>query len=137
MIVADANLVAYAYTPSPYADEVEELGLLDPIWVTVELCRSEFRNLLAAYLRRQWLTLEQINWILEQKERRFEFGYYEVNSAEVMALVATSRCSAYDCEYVALAKKFDVPLITYDRQLLTSFPEIARTTVHHLTAIRK
>ena len=38
---------------------------------------------------------------------------------------ATSHCSAYDCEFVALALELEVPLVTADRQLLRSFPRIA------------
>jgi len=39
--------------------------------------------------------------------------------------VLASDCSAYDCEYVALAQDLDVPLVTTDRQVLREFPKIA------------
>jgi predicted nucleic acid-binding protein len=137
MIVVDSNTVVYAFTPGPFAREVELLAEADPFWVTVELCRSEFRNVMAAYLRKSLLTLEQVNWIIAQKETHFEFAYYEVNSLEVMSLVAASRCSSYDCEYVALAKKMGVPLITYDEQILNSFPEIAYNPVRYLASVKE
>jgi predicted nucleic acid-binding protein len=44
-----------------------------------------------------------------------------------MQLASTNRCSAYDCEFVALARYLGVPLVTEDRQLLEGFPGIART----------
>jgi predicted nucleic acid-binding protein len=50
---------------------------------------------------------------------------YEIASHQVLSLVITSTCSAYDCEFIALAKDLDVPLITVDRQILSQFPEIA------------
>jgi predicted nucleic acid-binding protein len=43
----------------------------------------------------------------------------------VLQLAAASRCTAYDCEYVALAYALDVPLVTVDRQILSHFPERA------------
>ncbi len=36
-----------------------------------------------------------------------------------------SDCSAYDCEYVALAKRLGVKLVTMDRKVLRAFPEVA------------
>ena len=42
-----------------------------------------------------------------------------------MDLAAASTCSAYDCEFVALAQNLGAPLVTVDRQILSQFPEIA------------
>jgi predicted nucleic acid-binding protein len=38
-----------------------------------------------------------------------------------------SDCSAYDCEFVALAKRLNSPLITADKKVLKAFPEFATT----------
>ncbi|MFQ5675209.1 MAG: VapC toxin family PIN domain ribonuclease, partial [bacterium] len=37
---------------------------------------------------------------------------YEVASGDVLALAKSSGCTAYDCEFVALAKDLSLPLIT-------------------------
>lgn len=42
-----------------------------------------------------------------------------------MEKVAASKCSAYDCEYAALADDLDVKLVTTDKQLLREFPGLA------------
>ena len=39
--------------------------------------------------------------------------------------VAMSNCTAYDCEFVALADVERVQLVTVDRQILQEFPEVA------------
>jgi predicted nucleic acid-binding protein len=49
-----------------------------------------------------------------------------VDSRAVLRLAMQSRCSAYDCEYVAVAEAAGVPLVTNDRQILKEFPSIAR-----------
>ena len=49
-----------------------------------------------------------------------------VDSATVLALAASSNCSAYDCEFVALADYLDVPLVTADRKLKTRFSRRVR-----------
>lgn len=45
-----------------------------------------------------------------------------------MGLVAKSACSAYDCEFVALAKSTGYPLVTEDARIVRTFPETAVTT---------
>jgi predicted nucleic acid-binding protein len=49
-----------------------------------------------------------------------------VNSLDVLRLVQQSKCSAYDCEFVALARSLNVPLITMDKQILKDFPTTAK-----------
>jgi len=46
---------------------------------------------------------------------------YEVDSFRILSLVAASDCSAYDCEFVALAQDLKLPLVTLDRQILEQF----------------
>ena len=43
-----------------------------------------------------------------------------------MELVSKSDCSAYDCEFVALARSMGLPLVTEDRSILRDFPGTAR-----------
>jgi predicted nucleic acid-binding protein len=50
---------------------------------------------------------------------------YEVDSRRVLELVRDSDCSAYDCEFVALAMSLGVTLVTMDTKLLRAFPKVA------------
>jgi len=50
---------------------------------------------------------------------------YQVDSRKIIKLIDSSECSAYDCEFVALAQNLDVPLITSDKQIINDFPETA------------
>ena len=49
----------------------------------------------------------------------------EPDTEIVLRLVTTSKCSAYDLEYVAVAVARGVRLVTMDKQVLREFPEIA------------
>ena len=55
----------------------------------------------------------------------FNKGNHLVDSTAVMQLVSQSTCSAYDCEFVALAQELDVSLVTSDRRILRDFPGVA------------
>lgn len=48
-----------------------------------------------------------------------------MDSAAVLELVRDSDCSAYDCEFVALATKLQGKLITMDAKFLKAFPKHA------------
>ena len=56
-----------------------------------------------------------------------------VSTEHVLQLVSSSRCSAYDCEFVAVAQQSGVPLITEDRAILTAFPDVAQS-LHQATS---
>jgi predicted nucleic acid-binding protein len=89
------------------------------------LWRSEFSNVLAMYVRKEILRLEEAYRLIE-RSRYLMFGReFEIDSYHVLQLATASRCTAYDCEYVALAYALDVPLVTVDRQILAQFPERA------------
>jgi predicted nucleic acid-binding protein len=125
MIVVDSNVLAYLYLPSEYTDAAEALLENDPNWAAPVLWRSEFRNILAGYLRRRSLTFQQACELQREAEDLMRGAEYEVDSLGVLELVRDSECSAYDCEFVALAMKLGTKLITMDGKLLRSFPGIA------------
>ena len=127
MIVVDTNIISYLYLSGERSHQAEKLLLLDPHWCAPGLWRSEFRSVLSQYLRKNLLTFEEVLLILEQAEDLLRDDEYEVPSAYVMQKVKSSDCSAYDCEFVALAGYLGVPLITADKRLLRKFPGIAKS----------
>lgn len=125
MIVVDSNVLAYLYLPGEYTAMAEALMENDPDWAAPVLWRSEFRNILAGYLKRQNLTFEQAQALQSEAEDLLSGAEYEVDSRSVLELVRDSECSAYDCEFVALAKQLGTKLVTMDGKVLRSFPGIA------------
>ena len=125
MIVVDSNVVAYLYLPGEYTARAEALLEQEPEWAAPVLWRSEFRNILAGYLRRQTLTFEQACNLQSEAESLLAETEYEVDSETVLGLVRDSDCSAYDCEFIALAIKLNTKLVTMDKKLLKAFPEFA------------
>jgi len=125
VIVVDTNVVCYYWMPSPHTAAAERAFAKDPDWVAPILWRSEFRNALAGALRHKLITLQAATEIVEKTERQFSGREFIVSSHAVITLVAASRCSAYDCEFVALAQANHVPLVTVDRDLLRDFPQTA------------
>lgn len=76
-------------------------------------------------MRRNSLTYEQAAGLQAEAEELLAGAEYEVDSVSVLELVRDSDCSAYDCEFIALAEKLDVKLVTMDKKLLKAFPSRA------------
>jgi len=60
---------------------------------------------------------------------------YTVGSTAVLALAQSSGCTAYDCEFVSLAKALDVKLVTEDKKLRKAFPDIALTALQYTASL--
>ena len=125
MIVVDSNVLAYLYLPGEFTAATEALLKRDPEWAAPVLWRSEFRNILAGYMRRGALTFEQACGLQREAESLMAGSEYEVDSLGVLELVRDSDCSAYDCEFIALAAKLKAKLVTMDKKLLRAFPKHA------------
>lgn len=125
MIVADNSLLVYFWLPGSFAELAEAAKDRDKVWASPILWRSEFRNVLAGYLRRKVLTEAEANAAYLNAQKDLGAHEYSVPAERIIKLVLASDCSAYDCEYVALAMDLDVPLVTTDKQILRAFPKIA------------
>ena len=122
MIVVDTNILAYLYLPGDRTAAAEALLEQDPEWAAPTLWRSEFRNILAGYMRRKAVTFDQACSLQREAESLLAGAEFELDSSAVLELVRDSDCSAYDCEFIALAIKLNTKLVTVDKKLLREFP---------------
>ena len=126
MIVVDTNVIAYLFLTGEHSHTSERLLEHDPDWVAPRLWRSEFRNVLTLYLRKKLLDLPDALEILETAEQLMADSDFEVPSIPVMQLAEESGCSAYDCEFIALAQYLSVPMATNDNALCKAFPDTVK-----------
>jgi len=125
MIVVDTSVIASLWVPNKMEKLAYQVLKKDPDWVAPLLWRSELRNVLALYLRKNILELSTVLLSMQEAELLMESNAYEVNSTQVLHLVQNSSCSAYDCEFVALADDLGIQLVSFDKQVCREFSEIA------------
>ena len=125
MIVVDTNLLVYLYIRGERTAQAEAAVARDPIWAAPLLWRSEFRNTLVGMLRRGAFREDAALRVIREAEHWMRGREYSIASDQVLQLAIGSRCSAYDCEFVALAQDLGVPLVTADQGMLASFPHTA------------
>lgn len=122
MIVVDANVIAYLLIPGSHTPRAEALLHRDANWAAPRLWRSELRNVLATYVRLEQVEMSDALSLYQRAMAVIGPEEYEIETNDVLRLSKASGCSAYDCEYVALAEFLDVRLITADARLRKAFP---------------
>ncbi len=125
MIVVDTNVITHFMITSYRTEVCERVYKHDPHWITPKLWLSEFRNVLAIYVRKEIISYSKSFELLEFAEVLFEGNSYDVKSSVIMKHVQKSTCSAYDLEFVCLAIEAGVKLVTMDKQILREFPSVA------------
>lgn len=127
MIIVDTNVIAYLYLPTSYTPDAEKLLIQEPVWGAPYRWRSELRNIIAFYLQKKIVSFEQAVQIQSEAELLMSENEFVVKSSDVLTLVKDSNCSAYDCEFVALAKNFKSTLVTTDKKIPSEFPSTAKS----------
>ncbi len=125
MIVVDTNVIGHFFLSSEQSVLAERALQKDREWAAPILWRSEFRNVLTLYMRKNIIKLEQAQQIMYSALNLLKGREYEVPSYEVLRLTSASNCSAYDCEFIAAANDLKVALVTVDKQLLREFSSVA------------
>ena len=133
MIVSDTNIIAYLLLPTAHTESAEALYKMDQEWVAPTLWRSEFRNVLALYLRKNLMSLEKAFQLQDAAESIMNQNEFDMASPQILTLVNESNCSSYDCEFVALANHLNIPLITQDKKVLETFPSTATTITEFIS----
>ena len=87
MIVVDTNVIAYLLLPGPWTHAAETLLQAEPVWAAPPLWRSEFRNVLTGYLRRDRLLLSQAVELMQEAEEILAAHNEPVSTELVMQLV--------------------------------------------------
>ncbi len=125
MIVVDTNVIAYLLIRTTHSADADRARAQDSHWVAPFLWRSEFRNVLTRYLAAGLMDLTTALEYYRDAERLMQGTESHVDGTAVLTLAAQSGCSAYDCEFVALAHRLGVPLVTSDRKLAAKFKPTA------------
>ena len=125
MIVVDTNIIACLVFPGNCTQSVESLHEFDPHWEVPFLWRSEFLNVVTLHLRKNLINYLEALDAIEKGIKLIGAREHEVSAFAAMEFVHHSTCSPYDCEFLALADRLKVNLVTYNKEILKTFPMLA------------
>ena len=75
--------------------------------------------------RQKWISAEAARSSLERIESRIVAGFRDVPMKDAMQLAVECGISAYDAQFVVLARQLGVFLVTEDGRLRKRFPDVA------------
>jgi predicted nucleic acid-binding protein len=128
VIVVDTNVLVALLLPGPKVEAAERVLVRDAAWSAPALVFSELRNVLVSYARKVPESSARCAEIIAEARRIVICPpAEESDDALVLELAMGSGCTAYDCEYVALAERLRCRLVTWDKQVVVAFPQRATT----------
>ena len=125
MIVADTNLVAYLLIEGDRTEAARGVRLRDPVWRVPPLWRSELLSVLATSVRADVLDEADARRAWAAAKALLARCEEEPGGEEVLSTALRRGLSAYDAQFVVLAERRHVTLVTGDRRVLERCPDIA------------
>ena len=125
MIVVDTNVMVHMVVGGPDSRDAGALLQQDSSWAAPLILISELRNALLGSVRRGLITLERAAQMSEDAAAILGPRITGVDSAQVLDVAMECGLTAYDAEFVALARTIGVPLATLDGGILAGAPDVA------------
>ena len=117
MIVADTNLVSYLLIAGEHTEAARAAWSRDRQWVLPTLWRSEYLDVLAVAVRARVLDREKAQAAWRSGVRLFGRSEREPDGPAVLDAAVELGISAYDAQFVVVARDLKVLLVTADRKL--------------------
>lgn len=119
MIVVDACFITPLFVREDESEEVERVYDCDAHWVAPPLWRYELQNILWKKIRKGIVDeADALSIVLEAEALVDTRPDFLPNLT--LKTAALHGLSAYDATYVALAGYLNLPLVTYDKQVLAA-----------------
>ena len=125
MIVADSNVLAALLLSSEGSVRAELVKQKDSCWIVPSLWRHEVLNILATQLKTRRLNLNDARRIWSRAVGAFSANESDPTPEFVLELVFLHSITAYDAQFVAVARNLGCTLVTEDAELQRKFPGLA------------
>ena len=125
MIVVDTNVMTHLLMGGEDGPAAALLLRQDPEWAAPAILMSELRNVLLGYVRRGVLVPDQAKAMTDDAAVILGDRLATVSGDQVFDIALECNLTAYDAEFVALARTLRVPLATLDNAILRGAPDVA------------
>lgn len=126
MIVVDTTVLAdLLFNKGAVRESAQELQLLDPEWICIELVRYELGNVARSLVAFGDLDEVHVQPGLEGAAEMLAEIVADADWLGMLHIAVTERLSYYDASHVWLARSRGLKLHTRDKQVLRECPDVA------------
>ena len=125
MIVVDTNVMTRLVMGGEEGEDAARLLQSDGEWAAPGILISELRNVLVGLARRGVMTADQAKAMSDDAVEVLQDRIVSVMDSQVIDTALECDLTAYDAEFVVLARTLGVPLATSDRAILAGAPDVA------------
>ena len=137
MIVVDTNVFIRLTVGHDAGGDAALLHQLDPEWAAPPILMSELRNVLLGYIRRGDIDSDRAMATCYEAVSVLGDRIDGVPHDRVIETALECGLSAYDAEFVVLARTLGTLLATSDREILEGAPDVAVSVRDALPAARR
>ena len=125
MIVVDTNVMVRLLMGEQEGIDANKLLEKDAEWAAPRLLLSELRNVLVGFVRRSELNPDQAKAMSDDASMILGGRIASLSGPYVIDTALECGLTAYDAEFVALARSLGVPLVTQDNAILRGASDVA------------
>ena len=125
MIVVDTNVMVRLLMGEQEGIDANKLLEKDAEWAAPRLLLSELRNVLVGFVRRGELNPDQAKAMSDDASMILGGRIASLSGPYVIDTALECGLTAYDAEFVALARSLGVPLVTQDNAILRGASDVA------------
>ena len=125
MIVVDTNVAVRLVVGGEKGADAVRLHERDGEWTAPSILPSELRNVLLGYVRRGEITPDEAKAMAGDAGRVLGNRIYDMPGDAVIDVALECGLTAYDAEFVTLARAAGVMLVTMDAAVLRGAPDVA------------
>ena len=125
VIVVDTNVMVRFVVGGPQGADAARLFLKDPEWAAPAILMSELTNVLLGFVRRGSMTPDQAKAMCDDAAMALGRRVVSVSADSVIDVAIECGLSAYNAEFVVVARQLGVRLATADRAILSGAGDVA------------
>ena len=126
MIVVDVNIIVNLFIEGEHTTAASDLYKQDDQWCCPDIWLHEMTNVMSTYVKHGGVSQKKAAQILNNALAYFLDTTFSISVTDVLNCSLKYNISAYDAEYIVLAKSNKTRLVTVDKKLNKAIPQLTR-----------